>query len=106
MFDIAEPIPSFLEREKLLDTGGLLRSELFRFADKPTRRPADVEKPDVDRLHEHGWDDAAIIDTVLVVSLYVCANRFCAGARPRRGFLSLAAVTKFLRAMNQCVTFR
>ncbi len=53
--------------------------ELFRFADKLTRHPADIEKPDVDRLREAGWDDAAILETVLVVSLYACANRFSAG---------------------------
>jgi alkylhydroperoxidase family enzyme len=53
--------------------------ELFRFADKLTPRPADIEKPDVDLLRETGWDDAAILETVLVVSLYACANRFSAG---------------------------
>ena len=53
--------------------------ELFRFADKLTRRPADIEKPDVDRLREAGWGDAAILETMLVVSLYACANRFSAG---------------------------
>ncbi len=53
--------------------------ELFRFTDKLTRRPADIEKPDVDRLRDAGWDDAAILETVLVVSLYACANRFSAG---------------------------
>jgi uncharacterized peroxidase-related enzyme len=53
--------------------------ELFRFADKLTRHPADIEKPDVDRLREVGWDDAAILETILVVSLYACANRFSAG---------------------------
>ncbi len=53
--------------------------ELFRFADKLTRHLADIEKPDVDRLREAGWDDAAILETVLVVSLYACANRFSAG---------------------------
>jgi uncharacterized peroxidase-related enzyme len=53
--------------------------ELFRFADKLSRRPADMEKPDVDRLREAGWNDAAILETVLVVSLYACANRFSAG---------------------------
>jgi len=53
--------------------------ELFRFADELTRHPADIEKPDVDRLREAGWDDAAILETVLVVSLYACANRFSAG---------------------------
>ncbi len=53
--------------------------ELFRFADKLTRRPADIEKPEVRRLREAGWDDAAILETVLVVSLYACANRLAAG---------------------------
>ena len=53
--------------------------ELFRFADKLTRHLADIEKSDVDRLREAGWDDAAILETVLVVSLYACANRFSAG---------------------------
>ena len=53
--------------------------ELFRFAEKLTRQPADIEKSDVDRLREAGWSDAAIVDTVLVTSLYNCANRFSAG---------------------------
>jgi len=53
--------------------------ELFRFADKLTRRPADMEKPDVERLRAAGWSDDAILETVLVVSLYACANRFSAG---------------------------
>lgn len=53
--------------------------ELFRFADKLTRHPADIEKPDVDRLREVGWNDEAILETVLVASLYACANRFSAG---------------------------
>ena len=52
---------------------------LFRFADKLTRQPGDMEPADVDRLREAGWDDAAILDTVLVASLYACANRFSAG---------------------------
>lgn len=53
--------------------------ELFRFADKLTRHPADMERPDVDRLREVGWNDDAILETVLVVSLHACANRFSAG---------------------------
>lgn len=52
---------------------------LFRFVDKLSRRPADMEKPDVDRLREHGWSDGAIKDAVLITSLYACANRFSAG---------------------------
>jgi uncharacterized peroxidase-related enzyme len=53
--------------------------ELFRFADKLTRNPADMEKADVDLLREAGWDNAAILETILVASLYACANRFSAG---------------------------
>ena len=53
--------------------------ELFRFADKLTRFPADMEKSDVERLHAAGWSDEAILETVLVVSLFACANRFSAG---------------------------
>lgn len=52
---------------------------LFRFAEKLTKQPADMEKADVDRLREAGWNDAAILDTVLITSLYACANRFSAG---------------------------
>jgi uncharacterized peroxidase-related enzyme len=53
---------------------------LFQFAEKLSRKPADVEKSDVDRLREHGWDDTAILETTLVASLYACANRFSAAA--------------------------
>jgi uncharacterized peroxidase-related enzyme len=53
--------------------------ELFRFADKLTRSPGEMQQADVDRLREVGWSDAAIFDTVLVTSLYACANRFSAG---------------------------
>ena len=53
--------------------------ELFRFADKLTRRPGEMEKADVDRLRAAGWSDAAIVDAVLVASIYACANRFSAG---------------------------
>lgn len=52
---------------------------LFRFADKLTRHPADVEQSDVNTLRDHGWDDDAILDVALVASLYACANRFSAG---------------------------
>lgn len=53
--------------------------ELFRFADKLTRQPSDMVQADVDRLRAAGWNDAAIFDTVLITSLYACANRFSAG---------------------------
>ena len=53
--------------------------ELFRLAEKLTRRPGEMEKADVDRLKAAGWSDDEILDTVLVTSLYACANRFSAG---------------------------
>ena len=52
---------------------------LFRFVEKLTRQPADMEKADVERLREAGWNDAEIVDTVLITALYACANRFSAG---------------------------
>ena len=53
--------------------------ELFKFVDKLSRRPGDIERPDFDRVRNAGWSDDAIIDAVLVTSLYACANRFSAG---------------------------
>ena len=53
--------------------------KLFQFAAKLTLHPGDMEKADVEALREAGWNDAEIFDTVLVTSLYACANRFSAG---------------------------
>ncbi len=53
--------------------------EVFRFAEKLTRHPDQMQKADAERLRDAGWSDAAILDTVLVTSLYACANRFSAG---------------------------
>jgi uncharacterized peroxidase-related enzyme len=53
--------------------------ELFRFAEKLTLKPGEMEPADVERLRVAGWSDAAIVDTVLVASIYACANRFSAG---------------------------
>ncbi len=46
---------------------------------KLTPSPGEMEKPDVDRLREASWSEAAIFDAVLVTSLHACANRFSAG---------------------------
>lgn len=53
--------------------------ELFRFAAKLTRQPGEIEKSDFDRVREAGWDNASILETILIASLYACANRFSAG---------------------------
>ncbi len=52
---------------------------LFKFAEKLTKRPADMEKARVERLRAAGWKDGDILDLVVVVSIYACANQFSAG---------------------------
>src|SRR5215467_4003943 len=53
--------------------------ELFHFAAKLTRQPGEIEKADFDRVRQAGWDNASILEMVLIASLYACANRFSAG---------------------------
>ncbi len=53
--------------------------ELFQFCAKLTQQPGDMQRGDVERLREIGWNDLEIFDAVLVTSLYACANRFSAG---------------------------
>ena len=62
--------------------------ELFRFADKLTRSPGEMQQTDVERLREAGWSDAAIFDAVLVTSLYACANLVFRRSRPHRRLLA------------------
>ena len=52
---------------------------LFRFADKLTRKESDVCQADIDAVFAAGWDQAALFETVLVVSLMNFANRFAIG---------------------------
>lgn len=52
---------------------------LFRFADKLTRRSADIQKADTEALRAAGWDDAAIIETVLAVAYFNFVNRVASG---------------------------
>jgi uncharacterized peroxidase-related enzyme len=52
---------------------------LFRFADKLTRHPDDVEESDTDELKKAGWDDAAVRETVLTVSYFNYINRVSLG---------------------------
>jgi len=44
--------------------------ELFRFADKLTRRPGKMEKSDVDRLRDVGWSEEEIVEAVLAISVH------------------------------------
>ena len=52
---------------------------LFRFADKLTRQPADIEKTDTEALRAAGWDDDAVIETVLTVAYFNFVNRVASG---------------------------
>jgi len=52
---------------------------LFRFADKLTRRPDDIEESDTDAVKQAGWDDAAVRETVLTVAYFNYINRVSLG---------------------------
>lgn len=52
---------------------------LFRFADKLTNSPGDIEQSDIDALRAAGWNDQQIIETVLTAALFNFANRVSIG---------------------------
>ena len=52
---------------------------LFRFADKLTRKPVEIDKPDVDAVFKAGWDEAALRETVLTVAYFNFINRVSFG---------------------------
>ncbi len=52
---------------------------LFRFGDKLTRRPADIEPTDIERLRLAGWSDAEIVEAVLTVAYFNFINRVSFG---------------------------
>jgi len=52
---------------------------LFRFADKLTRHPDDIEESDTDTLKKAGWDDDAVRETVLTVAYFNYINRVSLG---------------------------
>jgi len=52
---------------------------LFRFADKLTRKPSEIEKADADATFQAGWDEVALIETVLTVAWANFVNRVAFG---------------------------
>ena len=52
---------------------------LFRFADKLTRKPYDIEDEDIETLKKAGWNEAAVRETVLTVSYFNYVNRVSLG---------------------------
>ncbi|MGH9864128.1 MAG: peroxidase-related enzyme [Candidatus Acidiferrales bacterium] len=52
---------------------------LFRFAEKLTRKPLDVDQPDADEVLRAGWSQAALRETVLAVAFFSYINRVSFG---------------------------
>jgi len=52
---------------------------LFRFADKLTRKASEIEKADADAVFQAGWDEAALVETVLTVAWSNFVNRVAFG---------------------------
>jgi alkylhydroperoxidase family enzyme len=54
------------------------RSSLLPFAGQFSRQPADIVREDFETVRQAGWSNEEITESVLVASLYACANRFSA----------------------------
>lgn len=52
---------------------------LFRFVDKLTRKPVDVEQNDADEVLRAGWSQDALRETVLTVAFFNYINRVSFG---------------------------
>ena len=52
---------------------------LFRFADKLTRHPDDIEERDTDELKKVGWSEDVVRETVLTVAYFNYINRVSLG---------------------------
>jgi uncharacterized peroxidase-related enzyme len=52
---------------------------LFRFAEKLTLKPVEIEDEDIAVLKNAGWDEAAIRETVLTVAYFNFVNRVSLG---------------------------
>jgi uncharacterized peroxidase-related enzyme len=52
---------------------------VFRFADKLTRQPDRIEKADAQAVLDSGWDENALVETVLVVAFCNYINRISFG---------------------------
>ncbi len=52
---------------------------LYRFSDKLTRNPEEIQKSDIDMLLEAGWSEAAVVETVLAAAWGSFLNRVAFG---------------------------
>jgi len=58
---------------------GAKEKALFRFADKLTRRPSDIERADADAVFEAGWNETALLESALTVAWANFVNRVAFG---------------------------
>jgi uncharacterized peroxidase-related enzyme len=52
---------------------------LFHFADKLTRKPGDIAPEDAEAVRKAGWDENALLETVLTVAYFGFVNRVSLG---------------------------
>jgi uncharacterized peroxidase-related enzyme len=65
------------DREKAELTPG--DRAMLDYAEKLTTTPGEIEKPDVDSLRDHGFEDRAIHDICAITAYYAFVNRMADG---------------------------
>lgn len=78
-FGLAKPVARKLAVDYENAPGDEKTKALFRFADKLTRKPLEVEAEDVETLRAAGWGDDAVRETVLTVAYFNYINRVSFG---------------------------
>lgn len=58
---------------------GAREKALFRFADKLTRHPSDIERADADAVLQAGWDETGFVEAVVTVAWANFVNRVAFG---------------------------
>ncbi len=51
------------------------KQELFRFVEKLTVKPGDIEQRDIEELRSVGWNDEAIAEATYITALFAFFNR-------------------------------
>ncbi len=76
---VEEPLGRKLATDYASAPLGEKEQALFRFADKLTREPSDVEGSDIDALRQAGWDENVLLEVVLTISWFSFINRVSLG---------------------------
>jgi uncharacterized peroxidase-related enzyme len=78
-FGLPKPVAKKLAVDYENAPGDEKTKSLFRFADKLTRKPLEIEAEDVETLRAAGWGDEAVRETVLTVAYFNYINRVSFG---------------------------